>query len=166
MNRIEIEQRIVDFLSEIGIGVEYTTLPDETFLPGVYVKEGRLCIDSAKLRYPGDLLHEAGHLAVVPSGLRDTFTGEVNMANVAMEPIEVQAMAWSYAAALHLGLDPSVVFHADGYHGQSRSLLLNFQLGVYLGVQALEDSGLTLAPNTASAECKPGFPTMIKWLCD
>lgn len=166
MDRLETERRIVDFLTEIGIGVEHATLPDDTFLPGVYVKEGRLLIDSSKLLYPGDLLHEAGHLAVVPADIRSTFTGEVNVPDVAMEPIEVQSMAWSYAAALHLNLDPSVVFHAGGYHGRSQSLLQNFQLGVYLGVQSLEAAGLTLTPATASASGQAGFPAMIKWLRD
>ena len=34
---------------------------------------------------------------------------------------EMGAIAWSYAAALHIGLDPRVVFHEDGYKGAANS---------------------------------------------
>jgi hypothetical protein len=32
------------------------------------------------------------------------------------------AIAWSYAAALQIGLDPGIVFHAAGYRGSSQEL--------------------------------------------
>jgi hypothetical protein len=34
---------------------------------------------------------------------------------------EMAAIAWSYAACVHLGLEPTVVFHSDGYKGGSES---------------------------------------------
>ena len=40
-------------------------------LPGITVDDGALVLDRDKLMYPGDLLHEAGHLAVMPSAERN-----------------------------------------------------------------------------------------------
>ena len=46
----------------------------------------------------------------------------------------MMAIAWSYAAAVHLGLDPAVVFHEAGYRGGSGSLIENFAQERYIGV--------------------------------
>ena len=57
--------RIAAFLQGVGIETVACSLPDPCFLPGVEVDHGTLRIDEARLLYPGDLLHEAGHLAVM-----------------------------------------------------------------------------------------------------
>ena len=62
---------------------------------------------------------------------------------------ELGAIAWSYAAALHLQLDPGVVFHEQGYHGGSQSILENFAAGRYIGVPMLQWRGLTLDEKSA-----------------
>lgn len=46
-------------------------------------------------------------------------------------------MAWSYAAALHLNIDPKIVFHEGEYKG-SESLISIFASGGSLGVPLLE----------------------------
>ena len=56
--------KILGFLTEIGIVVNEKTLPDDTFLPGLELGPSCIYVDYKKLKYPGDLLHEAGHLAV------------------------------------------------------------------------------------------------------
>ena len=55
----------------------------------------------------------------------------------------MMAIAWSYAASVHLQLDPSVVFHADGYRGGSQSLIENFTGGRYIAVPTLQWLGMT-----------------------
>jgi hypothetical protein len=72
--------------------------------------------------------------------------------------MEMAAIGWSYAAAVHLRLDPSVVFHADGYKGGSRSLLENFAAGYYIGLPILVWAGMTAATGE-----RP-FPFMTRWL--
>ena len=39
------------------------------------------------------------------------------------------AIAWSYAAGVHLGLSASLVFHEMGYRGGSQALIDNFSMG-------------------------------------
>jgi hypothetical protein len=58
-------QRIVNFLVDIGLEIRLGEIMERTFLPGIMVDHGAMRVDKAKLDYPGDLLHEAGHLAVM-----------------------------------------------------------------------------------------------------
>ncbi len=157
--------RIVSFLREIGIKCSFENV-GETFLPGIDVRRGGLIIDRAELKYPGDLLHEAGHLAVAPQKLRPHLNGEVTIPDRNPDLLELQAMLWSYAACIYLDIEPAVVFHPDGYHGRSAALLNNFELGVFIGVQGLEAAGLTLSPEDAAKSGSRPFPVMQKWLRD
>ena len=162
----EMGKRILAFLGEIGIPVRIGEVNDETFLPGIEVASGGLIVDPGKLDFPGDILHEAGHLAVAPAEARSSLSGKVDVTDSAPELVELEAILWSYAACIHLGIDPRVVFHEHGYHGGSESLLGNFELGVFLGVQGLEAAGMTLSPADAAKLGLRPFPAMQKWIRD
>ena len=159
-------KRIADFLAEIGLEIVCEEINDETFLPGILVRNGRVVVDKEKLAFPGDLLHEAGHLALAPGAIRSTLSGEVAFPGVQMEPVESSVMAWSYAAALYLEVDPKIVFHNAGYRGASDRLLFNFSVGAYIGVNGLQDAGLTITRQAAIDRGIPPYPHMIKWLRD
>jgi len=152
--------RIEAFLREVGIAVREAPLDGPTFLPGVTIDCGGLVVDHARLLYPGDLLHEAGHLAVLPPKVRGTAGGD----EVGDGGMEMGAIAWSYAAALHIGLDPAVVFHPQGYRGGSESLLENFGAGRYIGVPILEWTRMTATPREAEALGVRPYPFMLRWL--
>ena len=152
-------RQIVGFLTDIGLPVRRAPLGTETFLPGIAIEGGGLVVDEERLLYPGDLLHEAGHLAVTPSAERARADGNLNVGGGE----EMAAIGWSYAAALHLGIDPAIVFHSHGYHEGSESLLENFQAGRYLGVPLLQWMGLTLDAK-AAARGGEAYPKMIRWL--
>jgi hypothetical protein len=66
-------EKCIGFLSEIGIAVQFTTIEAACFLPGFRLENGAVLIDKEKVQYPGDLLHEAAHLAVVPTVDRNIF---------------------------------------------------------------------------------------------
>jgi hypothetical protein len=157
-----VTARIVDFLREIGVEVEACDLPDPCFLPGVRVDRGRLLVDEARLLYPGDLLHEAGHVAILTAAERGERHGDVG----ADLGEEIGAIAWSYAAAMHLGLDPAVVFHEHGYRGASGGFLDNFRHGRYVGVPLLQWMDLTRDAKRAREEGVAPYPHMLRWLRD
>jgi len=149
---------ILPFLDQIGIAVSKRPLAAKTFLPGILIEAGALVIDREKLKYPGDLLHEAGHIAVVPPSERASLSE-----NLQTGPAEeMAAIAWSYAAALQIGLDPAIVFHEHGYKGGGASILENFRAGRYFGVPFLAWVGMTRERADASGE--PVFPQMKAWL--
>jgi hypothetical protein len=154
--------RIAGFLREIGLEVEMCDLVSPCFLPGVRVERGRVLVDEARLLHPGDLLHEAGHLAVMTAADRAGREGDVG----ADLGEEIGAIAWSYAAALHLGIDPSVVFHPEGYRGASGGFLDNFRHGRFVGVPLLQWMELTYEPKNAAEAGVPPYPHMVKWLRD
>lgn len=63
MNDLQnIQSRITTFLNSIEIPVMEEKLTHEAFLPELMLKGNTMLIDSEKLKYPGDLLHEAGHI--------------------------------------------------------------------------------------------------------
>jgi hypothetical protein len=146
-----VAERIVEFLDAIGVRVEARPIDGPTTLPGIAVERGALVVDWSRLLQPGDLLHEAGHLAVLTGQDRADASGDFGDGGGA----EMASIAWSYAAAIHIGLDPAVVFHPDGYRGGSASLLENFASGRTIGVPLLEWYGLTV-----------DYPAMTKWLRD
>ena len=157
---------ICDFLRHIGLEVRETELPDDTFLPGIRIQGACLEMDPGKLAYPCDLLHEAGHIAVTPAALRASLMPNVNQSPGFGEHHngEVEAIAWSYAACLHLGIDPRHLFHADGYKGHADALLNNFSFGAYIGTQGLQEAGLALHAQRARELGKPAYPAMLRWL--
>ena len=145
-----IAARIIAFLADIGIPVELTDVPDDTLLPAMTVRRGTLLVDPARLTHPGDLLHEAGHIAVTDPAQRATLDA------VSSDPgEEIAAICWSYAAACAIDLDPAILFHGDGYRGGGAWLIEAFANGSYVGLPLLAWYGLT---DTAS------YPEMIRWL--
>ena len=148
--------RIVGFLREVGFEVEFGTIDGSTFLPGITVSAGRLRVDPARLTWPGDLLHEAGHLAVLDPACIDQ--------GVSDDPgEEMAAIAWSFAAVRHLDIDPAVLFHAGGYRGGSKTLVENFTLGSYVGVPMLAWWGLSIEPHRATPGGPAAYPHMLAW---
>ncbi|MGB8644871.1 MAG: hypothetical protein WCF84_06515, partial [Anaerolineae bacterium] len=155
-----ITARIVDFLTGIGLDVRPGEIAEPTFLPGIMISHGGLLVDEAKLTYPGDLLHEAGHLALKEPGRRQRV--HIDVGRNAGE--EMGAIAWSYAALLHLQLDPAIVFHAGGYRGGSKALIENFTGGHYIGVPMLEWLGLAADKKSALDLGVALYPHLLKWL--
>ena len=146
-----ITARIVDFIREVGIPVRRG--PAAGLLPGIDVRAGAIVVDEPRLAYPGDLLHEAGHLAVCEAARRGA------LSHVGDDPgEEMGAMAWSYAAARHLGLDPAVVFHAD-FRGGGEAMIAAFERGGGPGEPMLHYWGMT-----GGRTGEPRFPEMSRWL--
>ena len=155
-------QKALLFLHDIGIETTFCTLPAERcFLPGLLIEGGRILIDPEKLLYAGDVLHEAGHVAVVPAAERGTLNGPLIGSRKDAPAEEMMAIAWSYAACVHLGLDPGFVFHEQGYQGGGAVMVQNFKEGRFFGVPLLQWLGMT-----GTADGDPLYPAMIKWLRD
>jgi hypothetical protein len=151
---------IVRFLGTIGLTVRWGRLDEPTRLPGINIDRGSLLIDRGRLQHPGDILHEGGHLAVIPADERAQVIGDAGS-----DPArEMMAIAWSYAALRHLRLDPTVVFHDDGYRGGSRNLIENFTAGRYIGVPVLQWLGMTADTEHAAELGIEPYPAMRNWL--
>jgi hypothetical protein len=105
------------------------------------VERGELILDELRNTGPGDLLHEAGHLAVLPAHLRHTANGSLHNEVAVAHAGEPEATAWAYAA-----------------------LTFTFGLGVYPGAAGLLAAGMIALPQKAEAGLAPPYPHMLRWL--
>ncbi|MDE1149927.1 MAG: hypothetical protein PW843_25530 [Azospirillaceae bacterium] len=181
---------IVAFLRGIGFTVEFGPGAAGGFLPGVNIQGGAIHIDPDTLVSPGDLLHEAGHMAILPRRLHarlgrdleaDTIAAVAAEAGPGMpaDPVlaaplqqgEFMAQAWSYAAALHLDVPPECVFfpgsyHIDAYEG-THPMQVWLEAGTHHGLGALAKVGMTGYAGIFALMHDNGlapFPHMNRWI--
>lgn len=147
--------RMLEFLTSIGLPVRETSFDQPSFLPGLLIEKGELLLDRTRLLYPGDVLHEAGHIAVTVAAERPLLGADVIENNPQKDGEELAVLLWTYAACCHLDIPPVVVFHPDGYKGQSEWLIDTFTSGQYMGLPLLVWMGMTTTE---------GFPAMTRWL--
>ncbi|MCC2547846.1 hypothetical protein LJY25_15455 [Hymenobacter sp. BT175] len=147
--------QLLAFVQDIGLTVREAPLPEPTFLPGLLIEQGELVVDRSRLLYPGDILHEAGHVAVTPAAERHLVGGHITENQPEKEGDEMAVHGWCYAACMALKLPANVVFHPAGYRGAADWFVSNFQQGTYIGLPLLVWMGLT----TTEA-----YPQMTRWL--
>lgn len=157
------QERIIHFLYDIGIPVIETELSDACFLPGIQLKGATILRDPKRNRYIGDLLHEAGHIAVTDPLLRPLIGSKSMDPAWPSDGDEIAAVLWSFAALSHLQLTPEVVFHSEGYKGQSKWLIESFESGNFIGLPLLEWMGLCVGNEKAVQLGVDPFPKMIRW---
>jgi hypothetical protein len=154
-----VTSTILAFLADIGLPVQHRAVTGPTAVPGITIDHGTLVVDPDTRSFPGDLLHEAGHVALLPPSVRAGATGRLEVGG----GYEVGAICWSVAAAWHLGLELDVVFHEEGYRGESDRLALTYRSGIALGAPMLEWAGLTWVSGREPAGEQP-FPAMRRWV--
>lgn len=159
-------QKISDFLWSIGIKVYPENVPDDTFLPGIRIVKGEIQADEEKMLSPGDILHEAGHLAVLSKETRNTLTDTVVVNEQSQGGEEMAAIAWSWAALKHLDIAPEVVFHPEGYKGDADSIIENFSQKRYFGVPVLAYKEMCIDFRYDTEHLENRFPKMLKWTID
>ena len=165
MNDILLFEKAISFLHEIKIETVYREIDEEDcFLPGFLIEEGKIIMDKNKIKFHGDILHEAAHIAVVPTIDRTTLNGKNIGQRKDADAEEMMAIAWTYAACIHLNIDPDFVFHENGYKGGGASIIDNFKNGRYFGVPVLQWLGMTTTAKEKNDTIV--YPAMIKWLRD
>lgn len=138
MERNEVIEKCYAFLRSIGIEVKEEKIEGKAFTPGITIRKGAVIVDRDEMKYPGDLLHEAGHIALLVPEQRLLLDGDATMGGQQAQGYELGVLSWSYFAALKAGIPPDEVFHAHGYKGDSDWLLDNFKNKKYIGLPLLE----------------------------
>src|SRR3569623_3380062 len=157
---------ILAFLARSGIPVAVEAVPGDTCLPAMTVRRGQLIVDPDRLGHPGDLLHDAGHIAILAPEVRDTLDS-IPEGNGGQE---LATIAWSYAAAVEIGITLETLFHAHGYHGGGTMgsgggyLAKAFAERRYVGAPVLDFYGMALSPARAEAMGVAPYPHMLRWL--
>jgi hypothetical protein len=133
---------ICAFLTQIGIRWEWGTIPGDTFLPGLLIDQGKLTIDKERLKFPGDILHEAGHIALTSPDIRHELGQSHLNETAAQGSEELGVLLWSWLAAQQLGVPERVLFHEHGYKGEADWLISQFGSGNYIGLPLLKWMGI------------------------
>ena len=163
MDNRQYLESITSFINNIGISCVEGIVQESSFLPGIDIVNGSIVYDVQKIQSAGDLLHEAGHIAVLLPEHRVSVTSPDVNGDLQPGGAEMAAIAWSWAAANYLKVPPEVVFHPEGYHGESNAIIDNFSNGHYFGVSLLQWFGMTYerpATNISGAI----YPAMHNWL--
>jgi hypothetical protein len=153
-----LTERLAAFVRSVCIEVRATALPEETFLPGLDIREGAILVDKVRLAFQGDILHEAGYVAVARPATCSAATLSPDGGD------ELSSVAWSYATLHHLGLDSAIVFHPAGCKGSSASIIENFAAGRYFGVPLLQLYCMSCQPPLAAIKVVPPHPHMLRWM--
>ena len=158
-------QPILLFLKKINIPFRLENITGEMFLPGILIKNGALIIDTFQLKFSGDVLHEAGHIAFAPAAVRSRLNEPIaTQLDFDAATHEMMTLAWSYAAAIESGTPPGVLFHPEGYKAQHESILRGFQSGQYIGLPMLQWLKMAYDAHHAALNNVKPFPHMIQWL--
>ena len=152
-----LTERLATFVRGIGIEVRTAALTEPTFLPGLDIRHGDILVDEPRLTYPGDILHEAGHIAVADPAERHAPTLSPSPGD------ELATITWSYAALRQLDVDPAAVFH-PAFKGGGAAIIENFTAGHYIGVPLLQAYGMSCEPHRAAEKGLPPFPHMLRWM--
>lgn len=149
---------LIAFFQQIQLPFQLKSFSEQSFLPGLQISQGCLLIDPEKLSYPGDCLHEAGHIAVTTSATRARLQADVRKSGHGPAE-EMAAIAWSWAALVHLSLPAEFLFHSQGYKGSSEAYITAFSSSGGFGHPLLSWYGM----------CEPagitnGYPQMKLWL--
>lgn len=177
--------KAASFLATIGITVIHTDDPlTDQFIPGLEIAKGCVIrVNPTTLRNHADILHEAGHLAIMPQPFRDQMHGntdesvmplidawfnehgmmdpvhthiEMPFSRALLQASELEAIAWSYAAALEACIDPIEVFKSDehAYNGEGPEVLFELKRNSHLGINGLAHADMTT---------RQIYPKMLTW---
>ncbi len=155
--------KIVPFLESVGIEIAAKHLTASTFLPGLELGANTIYIDYTKLKYPGDILHEAGHIAVTHPQQRRLIGTSQMPPKWPDSGDEIAAILWSFAAAKYLEIPVETVFHPHGYKGSSNWYIENFSNKNYIGLPLLQWMGIAYTNEEVDNGNSP-FPVVKNWM--
>ncbi len=176
---------VLSFLEKIGIFAEIVPVSGG-FLEKIKILNGGLRIDPDCSIC--DILHEAGHLAIIPNRYRsrfsvnaddsdvwDTVMAEIRKANLdpdhrlcraVIQCSDQEATAWAWAAGLAIGVDHDLIIEDNNYPDDNgimggEYVRLAMENNQWPGINGLMHSGMCDNPRRPD-----GFPKMKKWLQD
>lgn len=162
----KVLRKAVRWLRRRGFVVEEGRRHADPFNAGIWL-DGDCVVYDPDEAHPGDILHEAAHLAVLPACIREVaapgdiekFIGpaitkymrshpnafgypEDPVARACMQAGDMEAIAWAYAAAIDAKVDPWLTC-AKGFGDPEtgEATFIGLQLRQHLGINGLQCSG-------------------------
>lgn len=170
-------QKVVDFLREIGIEVIIQS-GAEGFIEHIQIQQGKLLVDPDSS--PSALLHEAGHVAIVPPSFWHLLDGDLEqsferifdevrslhlapdhpLARAVLQSSETEATAWSWAAGKHLGIPDNLIIEDKDFDKSGKIVRFQLQNVAHYGIQGLIHAGFC-SPRYREG---PKYPQLLRWI--
>ena len=151
------------------------------FLDRVRIVDGQIYFDDDAA--VEDLLHEAGHVAVVPKPYRKFATDDLEVVTrlmgkameddlcqvdsrlmrAMMQSGEAEATAWAWAAGKHLGIPAELIISDGSYNGEGAAIRLQLQMRAYVGINGLWHAEMCARPHQKEL---PQYPALLHWTQD
>lgn len=165
-----------------GIGLHAEIVPGARgFIEGVCVVNGGLHVDPGA-RASG-LLHEAGHLAIVPNAYRHHLNGDLDegmgrifeevdalglehddpLLRAMLQTGDPEATAWAWAAGMALGMPAAKVIQNDEYGGDGAFIRSALAANSYVGINGISHAGFCVVRANPYRKL-PVYPGMAFWL--
>ncbi|EPJ7982273.1 hypothetical protein L4Z68_001280 [Pseudomonas aeruginosa] len=175
-----LAERVRLFLIEIGLPVAIA--PGASgFVEHSEFYQGTLRVDPQCRA--SSLLHEAGHLAVIPGRYRHMVTGSLGQSIRAIlaDPIfetlppddplmramiqtsDPEVTAWAWAAGTHLQIPPKMIIMDDEYSGEGKLLRMQLKAMAYIGINGLSHGGFCQRRANPYSSL-PVYPALAFWL--
>lgn len=173
-------EKAMAFLSSIGLDVK--VVPGASgFIQFIDIVNGGLCVDP-KAPASG-ILHDAGHLAIVPSQFRAFLSGnlyaglrrifeEVDLSGLETDsPLQrallqigdPEATAWAWAAGRSLGIPDELIIQDNEYNDGGADVRVQLAYRGYLGINGLSHAGFCVVRKTPYRDL-PAYPELAFWL--
>jgi hypothetical protein len=168
-------RRAIRFVRSVGIPVTLSAAEVNGFAPGIEIRAGELFVGPGATA--SSLLHEAGHLAILPGNVRSWATGDIDVVvermfrwlksvdaggdpdaplmRAAIQASDPEATAWAWAAGGAVGLRPTEIIRNEDYEGDGAVIRLQLSARRYVGIHGLQHAGLCSVRN---------YPAMSAWL--
>jgi hypothetical protein len=164
------------------IGIECLPLNGaKGFVDGVQIKNGKIFYCPIKAT-PSNILHEAGHLAIIPNKYRgkaqdnlsavmsvmakeiDFSNPDIGDARAFMQCGDTEATAWAYAFGKRIGLSEKLIIDDKDYDGSGATIRIQLKSSHYMGINGLAAAGFCARPGMHSHKPSNIYPNLSKWL--
>lgn len=173
-------ERVVQFLLNVGLEVRLSPSA-RGFIDGVAIVDGALLVDS-RARASG-LLHEAGHLAIIPNRFRSYLSGNISsgikrifseldalqlspddhLERALINTGDPEATAWAWAVGKQLNIPEDLIIQDDEYEGGGEWVRSALAANCYIGINGLSHAGFCVVRHNPYLPC-PVYPDLAYWL--
>lgn len=173
-------EAVMQFLHRIGLSVK-TEAGSSGFIDHVAVVNGGLSVDPSAPA--SGLLHEAGHLAIVPAQFRSYLSGSLGagmkkifaeLDQMGLEPDDPlqramiqtgdpEATAWAWAAGKAIGVPEDLIIQDSEYSGEGEEIRAALAANCYVGINGIAHAGYCV-PRYNPYRPLPVYPLLAFWL--
>ena len=180
-----IINNIIDFGRSIGLPIHTQSIIfSDSFLPHILIQRGEIYVNP-ELVSVSNLLHECGHLGLIPSKYKNVFSGNLysGFANYLSQPTEIDsiqyylmqaaddsgATAWAWAAGTFLNIPEVEIIENSSYDHSGEYIRNELRSGWHSGISGLNYANYTSKGNLKLLQTvtdKKVFPEMDFWTAD